>query len=58
MIALEALFTPSGPGEYTFRVSQNCALLSAKDYDVDGRQEVFEFLKKCLLAEGSYSMDK
>jgi hypothetical protein len=52
MIDLEALFTPSGPGEYTFRVSQNCALLSAKDYDADGRQEVFEFLKKMFTRRG------
>lgn len=52
MIALEALFTPSGQGEYTFRVSQNCALLSAEDYDGDGRHEVFEFLKQMFTRRG------
>lgn len=52
MIALEALFTPSDPGEHTFRISQSCALLSAQDYDSDKRQEVFEFLRKMFSRRG------
>ncbi len=52
MIALEALFTPSDQSEQTFRISQSCALLSVQDYDSNGRQEVFEFLKQMFKRRG------
>ncbi|MCX5721531.1 MAG: HEPN domain-containing protein [Nitrospirae bacterium] len=52
MIALEALFTPSDQAEQTFRISLSCALLACESHDSDGRQAVFEFLKKMFKRRG------
>jgi hypothetical protein len=52
MIALEALFTPSDQAEQTYRISQSCALLACESHDSDGRQAVFEFLKKMFKRRG------
>lgn len=52
IIALEALFTPTSQSELTFRISQNCALLSCESGDRQGRQEAFEFLLKMFERRG------
>ena len=51
MIALEALYTPQDQREHTFRISQNCALLTCNDHEAR-RLEVFQFVKSMFARRG------
>lgn len=52
IIAVEALYTTGELSEQTYRISQNCALLTCDDSDSSERKEVFKFLKEMFSRRG------